>query len=212
MSKPVVWLASYPRSGNTFLRSVLKQCFDMNSASIYRDDLMGRPSIENVAGHIEHGADGVLNFDSQPLQLIRTHEPPFDGRPAIYVLRDGREAVVSLYHFMHERRPLDAIAGGVSPFGSWADHVTAWRPEARPNTLFLRYEDLVCDLGTGIDQIAEYLKVEPLRRSMPPREDLAKLDGHWIRSEDAPRATLDGEALARFWEVNGEVMRAYGYH
>ncbi len=102
--------------------------------------------------------------------------------------------------------------GGVSPFGSWADHVTAWRPEARPNTLFLRYEDLVCDLGTGIDQIAAYLKVEPLRRSMPPREDLAKLDGHWIRSEDAPRATLDGEALARFWEVNGEVMRAYGYH
>jgi hypothetical protein len=214
MSKPLVWLASYPRSGNTFLRSVLKlkQCFDMNSASIYRDDLMGLPAIETVAGHIEHGPGGVLDFDGQPLQLIKTHEAPFDSRPAIYVLRDGRDAVVSLYHFLHERRPLDVIAEGSTQFGSWAKHVTAWHPDSRPHTLFLRYEDLVNDLGRSIERIADYLKVAPLRTAMPGREELARLDGHWIRSETAPRATLEGEALERFWQVNGDVMRAYGYH
>jgi len=211
MSAALIWLASYPRSGNTFLRTVLRQCFGLRSASIYRDDLMRLPVIEGLAGHIEHGPDGRLDFADQPLQLIKTHAPPFDGRPAIYVLRDGRDAAISLYHFMHERRALEDIVTGSTQFGSWADHVTAWSPTARPNTLLLRYEELVCDLGCCVDKIADYLKRTPNSRTMPPRDELAKLDGHWIRPESAERATLDGPALDRFWEVNGAAMRAYGY-
>ena len=32
-------LSSYPRSGNTFLRTVLYQCFNLKSGSVYGDDL-----------------------------------------------------------------------------------------------------------------------------------------------------------------------------
>jgi hypothetical protein len=35
---PVTWLASYPRSGNTLLRTILKQCFGLSSQSVYPDE------------------------------------------------------------------------------------------------------------------------------------------------------------------------------
>src|SRR5258708_3341660 len=34
---PVTWLASYPRSGNTLLRIILKRCFGLTSQSLYDD-------------------------------------------------------------------------------------------------------------------------------------------------------------------------------
>jgi len=211
VSAPVVWLASYPRSGNTFLRTVLHHCFGLKSASIYRNDLEGQEGIEQLAGHIEHAADGRLEFGDQPLQLIKTHEPPFDGRPAIYVLRDGRDAVVSLYHFMHERYALSELVEGRNKFGSWANHVSAWTPQKRPNTLLLRYEDLVDDLALSVRQIADFINQSPQTTAMPPREQLAKIDGHWIRPVTAEKVQLDGPVLQRFWEVNGTVMQEFGY-
>ena len=35
----MIWIASYPRSGNTFLRTILWHCFGLKSASIYPQDL-----------------------------------------------------------------------------------------------------------------------------------------------------------------------------
>ncbi len=34
----IVWLASYPRSGNTFLRLVLHRLFGVPTYSVYEDD------------------------------------------------------------------------------------------------------------------------------------------------------------------------------
>ena len=35
-------LSSYPRSGNTLLRTVLYQCFNLKSRSVYGNDLVGK--------------------------------------------------------------------------------------------------------------------------------------------------------------------------
>jgi hypothetical protein len=40
---------------------------------------------------------------------------------------------------------------------------------------------------------------------------MARRDGQWIRHETAPRIELEGPALDRFWEINGEAMHSYGY-
>ena len=37
-----LFLSSYPRSGNTFLRTVLYQCFNLKSRSVYGKDLGGK--------------------------------------------------------------------------------------------------------------------------------------------------------------------------
>ena len=36
-----IWLASYPRSGNTLLRTILNHCFNLKSASFYFSDFKG---------------------------------------------------------------------------------------------------------------------------------------------------------------------------
>ncbi len=211
MSLEFVWLASYPRSGNTFVRTVLAQCFGLKSGSLYGDDLGNDPAVEALAGHIEQGPDGRIRFGEQRPRLVKTHHLPMDEAPAIYVLRDGREAVVSLYHFMEQSRPLLDIVEGQTLFGTWAEHASSWRPELRPNTLFLRYEDLVDDLPAVIEQIAGFIGVSPGRRSLPPRDALARQGGKWIRPTGETKTRLDGEALRRFWDINGAEMHRYGY-
>src|SRR5690606_21283792 len=97
MAPPVVWLASYPRSGNPFLRTLLFHRFGLSSASIYSNDFGHNETLGRQVGHIEHGANGQIDFGDAPVRLIKTHAPPQDDRRAIYVLRDGRAAMVSLY-------------------------------------------------------------------------------------------------------------------
>jgi hypothetical protein len=211
MSLEFVWLASYPRSGNTFVRTVLAQCFGLKSGSLYGQDLGNDPAVEALAGHIEQGPDGRIRFGEQRPRLVKTHHLPMDAAPAIYVLRDGRDAVVSLYHFLGQSRSLLDIVEGRTLFGTWADHASAWRPELRPNTLFLRYEDLVEALPAAIDQIAAFIGVVPSRRSMPGRDALAQQGGKWIRPTGEAKANLEGEAMRRFWDINGAEMQRYGY-
>lgn len=204
----LVWLASYPRSGNTLLRTIMFQCFGLRSASIYLNDLGGRHTLEDWVGHIEHDG-GRINFGDQQLWLIKTHAPPNDTAPAIYVIRDGRDATISLSHF--DDVSLREVVEGRHKFRTWAAHVNAWSPATRPNTLLLRYEEMTADLPAVLDRIAGFLGVPAVRRTLPSREELAETDGKWIRPHGAAREELVGDLLHRFWQINGEVMRQYGY-
>ena len=118
---PVTWLASYPRSGNTLLRIVLNRCFGVSSQSIYADVEFPDPAVRGEVGHEAIGDDpkGFLAAARRSGRslYVKTHELPSpDRHPAIYVLRDGRSAVVSHAHYMreffHRDVPLtDIIAG-----------------------------------------------------------------------------------------------------
>ena len=54
---PVTWLASYPRSGNTLLRTILKHCFGLSSQSVYPDEEFSEPGVAEAVGHEAVGAD-----------------------------------------------------------------------------------------------------------------------------------------------------------
>ena len=129
MSAQRIWLASYPRSGNTLLRTVLYHCFGLASASIYPDDLEDNTDLESFTGHIEHDAHGMVRFPDGAIPLFKTHQPPPDDQGAIYVVRDGRAACVSLWEFRGRKFPMDKIISGQHHFGTWANHLsqsTAW--------------------------------------------------------------------------------------
>lgn len=210
-SRKRIWLASYPRSGNTYLRTVLNHCFGMKSTSIYPHDLGGNRQLERQVGHVEWNRSRVGRWRARRTKLVKTHEPPADGRAAIYVLRDGRAASVSLWHFLRRQVPLRDIILGEHMCGTWADHVTAWQPEQRANTLFLRYEDLERDLAAELPKLAEFLQREPRRTQIPSRADTASIDGKWVRPKSDWRAQLSEEDLALFEQVNGAAMARYGY-
>ena len=95
----IVWLASYPRSGNTALRILLKAKFGLSSYSEYGDplDIAANPGGSAAVGHVTHGLDPEEFLQearkSRKTYLIKTHGHPTDGSKAIYVVRDGRSAI-----------------------------------------------------------------------------------------------------------------------
>ena len=70
----ITWLASYPRSGNTYLRTILFNCFGIKTASIYPKDLGGNKILENFVGHIEHSQNKTITFQKGSIPIIKTHQ------------------------------------------------------------------------------------------------------------------------------------------
>lgn len=207
----LIWLASYPRSGNTFLRTILWQCFGTRSASVYPSDLGSNKALEDYVGHIEHDAGHRITFPEGSIKLIKTHEYPREDGPAIYVIRDGRDACLSLWKFYDKKIPLLAVIRGEHRFGTWAAHVQAWRPTERPNTLFLRYEHVVDDLPGTLQALSDFIKRPITSTILPDRNAIAGVDGRWVKSKANARADLTPDLLAEFDRVNGAVAKQFGY-
>ena len=206
-----VWLASYPRSGNTLLRCLLNYCFGLPSTSIYGPgDLGWNSALERHAGHYVNGSTPPTLTLDKPA-LVKTHLLPSDSRPAIYVVRDGRAATVSFWEFRQRRSPLRDIIAGTPPFGTWANHVAAWQPWERPHTLLLRYEDMLADRHEVIERLGAFLNLPILSRILPDREELAPVGGRWIRHYSDWRCQIGVEDLELFDALNGHMMAKLGY-
>jgi hypothetical protein len=207
----MIWLASWPRSGNTFLRTILWNCFRLKSASVYPQDLGDNRSLALQIGHVEHDAINKSSFMPGDPILVKTHEHPVDNKPAVYVVRDGRPACVSLWKFYNKSDPLSVIISGRHRFGTWANHVKAWNPEERSNTLLLKYEDMIAHLSVTIDKIGLFLNREPLSYDIPPRDHIAGLGGRHVNTYSDWKEILTGADLQLFWEKNGDMMeKMYG--
>jgi hypothetical protein len=209
-----VWLASYPRSGNTYLRSILWTCFGLQTGSIYPNDLRGDPDVSQLAGHFEGAAHGRFSADFLRLPLVKTHELPIDDRRAIYLVRDGRDCCRSLLEFLradgYGEADLDAIIAG-RVFGSWSEHFLAWNPEARPNTLFLRFEQLTGDFQGVLDQLARFLEARPLC-AVPPAPVAVRGSGpHWLSPGSTRHEAMTSAQEVLFDRLHGEVMARLGY-
>lgn len=221
----IIWLASYPRSGNTALRILLHSAFDLPTYSIYDDplDISANRSVRDASGHICHGLDPDTFVDNAASEeqtfLVKTHGPSSDGEKAIYVVRDGRSATVSYLHWMKRYVAAskvtlaDVICGRVE-FGSWSDHLRAWEPRSRPNTLFLRFEEVVAPTAQTIGKIEDFIGVKARAETQIP--NFAELHEHepgFFRagSDERNIAELTGDDLDLFWFLHGETMIDFGY-
>ena len=212
MTNPdIIWLASYPRSGNTFLRTVLWHCFGLRSASVYPNDLGGKQELANYVGHIEHGPNQPIRFQMGGLPLLKTHELPSDGHPAIYVVRDARAASVSLWHFYKKKIPLQSIIAGQQRFGTWTHHVAAWKPWERPHTLLIKYEDMIDDLPLVLSKVGSFLDRKILSMRVPDRNTVAGIDGQWVRTKSDWRSEIADAQLAQCNEINHAMLQKMGY-
>lgn len=216
---PVTWLASYTRSGNTLLRTILKRCFGQASQSIYDDTELSEPDVSEMIGR-EAVGDNPMDFIAAARQAgrslyVKTHEmPPADRHPAIYVVRDGRSAVVSHAHYVreilgHDITLADVIEGKAGK--SWSQHVKAWT--LRPHTLLVRYEDLASGNATTLKSIADFIGKPQLHSFDISFEALHAISPAFFRSgsDSANILEMDGEAQRLFERLHGQTLRALGY-
>lgn len=167
----IVWLASYPRSGNTLYRLVMQQCFGLGS---YSDQGIGTE--RSIIGFGEER--GLLEFEGsweafyeqasadRELHLVKTHLPPRDDQPAIVVMRDPRSALCSYHHFLqdywkHDRFTLEQVVRGEVGYGDLIEFYRKWMSRPAGTTLLVHYHELV-DLGVAtVNRLAAFTGLEP---------------------------------------------------
>lgn len=205
----ILWLASYPRSGNTFLYVVLSQAYDIPTLSRYQD----KGSLEEIR-------------TSPQLYAVKTHELPDDDSPAIYLARDGRDSLVSYAHFhlrVNQRREhysqdefraaLENLIIHQGAFGGWSRHLMEWTSRPAP-TAMIHFDDLTAAPVESVLQALDKLGLQiPLaHRKLPSfaelheqRPDLFRrgLTGSW-------RDEMPGRHQRFFWKYHAAGMNLLG--
>ena len=222
----IIWLASFPRSGNTFFRVFLNSIFDIKTYSIYDDrfDIGADRSTADVVGHVflpENYSLEQLRQDER-IYFIKTHDLP-DEKVAeedkvIYLVRDGRESTLSFWKYDRQygsgiKRSLEDVIRGNIYFGTWGDHVRAWDPYNRTRTLLVKFETLVDNPMDMVCAIADFTGLEPVGKSVPTFEELKAINPKFFRSgkTNSWEKVYTDEEHAAFWDKSREQMLEYGY-
>lgn len=222
----IVWLASFPRSGNTLLRQLVHDTLGLASYSDEKGERTLLQMSETMAQQT-----GMREFDgewadfyreasaSRELFLVKTHRAPPDDQPAIYVVRDGRRALIS-YERFHDRYTAGAKPGlldlvlGLDYYGSWSAHYQHWLERPR-KPLLLRYEDLVAPNAELLRQVAAFLDQHlvatewhnPFASLQSNKPDFYRQGAvHWS-GEEAWTPWID----ALFMRLHGGLMEQLGY-
>lgn len=195
----IIWLASYPRSGNTLFRMLLYHSYGVKTHSIYNDPLLEELGAGEIVGHDPLPAAPDLLANDQKIYFVKTHELPTDSNPAIYLIRDGRDVLVSyarfLYSFNQRHKTLRWLENQLGlnsfrsilrdlircaplldeqNFGGWSNNALAWTQRRKHGfTFIVRYEDLVINPEAWLAKALEALQltIEPVSKHPPPGFD-----------------------------------------
>ncbi|MBM2618840.1 sulfotransferase domain-containing protein [Actinoplanes sp. LDG1-06] len=167
----LVWVASYPRSGNTFLRIVLYRLYGVRASVIYDfDGVADRLGRDFVGGLDRPGSLDDLRA-SDELHLVKTHRPRdadvHEEDRAICLVRDGRDALVSWARQESEspdrvsRTALRSLINGERGSRSWGVNVLSWLRPPAPQRVVLLYDDLVRDPEAAVESLGLPLQRVP---------------------------------------------------
>ena len=168
---------------------------------------------------------GGLPDSPQPVNVVKTHDPPVDDGKAIYIVRDGRSAVVSYWRYLQHYKPRKGLRGLLRPltlarvvrgnvmFGSWSSHLQIWNPIERPNTLLLRYERVATDPNHAAEAIGVFLGLPRPREVVLSFRELQETEPAFFRSGDDRRNIAEMSMSDRrlFDRIHGAAMARYGY-
>ena len=229
----IIWIDSYPRSGNTLYRMLLYHVAGIKTYSAHGDPLFEGP-VGEATGHITlpfapkalrvkgHAKVKAL-IDSPETYMVKTHarvkDLPFDA-PVVYIVRDGRDTIVSFTHYQlqegwgkngddYARR----LQRRVTKDSTWGPHVTEWLGRAKA---IVRYEDMLSDpvgaVRASLDALGLSVNVDSNAR-IPTFEELqGKSDWFFRRGQTGGYKDEMPEALQGiFWQRFGKAMEAAGY-
>lgn len=158
------FILSYPKSGNTWVRFIISYMIKGTDQTITFDDL------ETIVPEAYRSQDFIDSQKSN--RFIKTHDLFFDDYPyIIYIYRDYRDVLVSLYHF---QMAWNIFTGSFAQFirhglknlhnhGTWQDHIKgalACKEKNPGKILMVSYEKLLDDFYTEALKIAQFCHLD----------------------------------------------------
>lgn len=140
-------LASYPRSGNTYLRYLLFHCLGMKSGWVY--------GAERPAPH--RTEEDLYDPESELLKTHNLDHSPFDQ--VIHLVRSPFDALEAYYYYSTEicETPRDWGEFIASESIAWSEHTEYWLDITGKPKLLLTYGDLRAYPAEQMRRVSEFL-------------------------------------------------------
>ncbi|KAM6301521.1 sulfotransferase 1 family member D1-like [Aegotheles albertisi] len=172
-------IATYPKSGTTWLSEILDMIYQDGSVEkCRRDAIYNRvPFLEMTVPKMPSGVEQLEKTPSP--RLVKTHLPVHllptsfwdKGCKVIYMARNPKDVVISYYYFyqMAKMHPdpgtlgefLEDFMSGKVAYGSWYEHVQGWwKKKQEKQVLYLFYEDMKKDPQREVKKILQFLGKE----------------------------------------------------
>jgi hypothetical protein len=226
----IVWVASFPRSGNTFLRIALNRLYAVRTSVVYDLDYPADRVGYSLVGFTERPGSYEAMRESPDVHLVKTHNPRDeriqDIDKAICLVRDGRDSLVSWARLRSEDAPgrfVDELRDLIMlpeqrGAGQWGTNVLSWLRPAHPGRVLLRYEELIADPETAIGGIMNALSLglEPgPAAAIPSFAELQQVDDRFFRrgTTGTHRDELPDDLHQAFWAQpdNAAAMALLGW-
>ncbi len=163
-----IFLVSYPKSGNTWLRYILATAMKGKNDFSFEE-------LETIIPDVYQSKTKINALTGQ--RIIKVHEPLFDYFPkVIYIYRDFRDVVVSYYHYSINTKE---FKGSLKEFihsnfyekyfGTWQNHIAKALEAKRNNKkiLILCYEDMLQNPELNISKILHFTE---LKTELSPKQ------------------------------------------
>lgn len=148
-----IWLASYPRSGNTYFRILLHHYTGWPTYSWKPEKIIPEGSVVGKAHQMTAYCPGEPPDDPNVIGFMKTHDYQDDEHPALLLLRDGRDAMISYAHYCKAFQPIihrdfsnhDLVTGfllGATGYEMWGSHTRKWMDRSPP-AVILPFERLI---------------------------------------------------------------------
>lgn len=228
-----VFIIGHPKSGNTWLQNLI-------AGLVYGIDPEYTPY--SLVSDLIPGEKKRYYRRYQTPMFFRNHNlPALPYKKVVYVIRDGRDVMVSYYHHISAvlGREVDfhlVVRGKevVPPFFfTWSEHVEVWMENRfDADIIVVKYEDLIsdsvhqlrrlCDFlsinrtATFLSSIAQKASFEIMRR----KEEIHGIDNpnwpedkHFVRRGEVGsyKDEMPKDVLEIFMESSENTLRKYGY-
>lgn len=226
-----IFIVGYPKSGNTWFQNLV-------AGVVYGVDPRFAPSmlVHDLVPDVHYNK--YYRRYATPM-FFKSHALPCPSyRRVLYLLRDGRDAMVSYRHY---REAVDGIDYDFLKFVSpettlfpchWAEHVDCWRQNPfGAQMLVIKYEDLLNEPVRELEQFCQFSGISrdsshltaiaraTSFRNLRDREARSGFDMTFSPSKFFFRRGVAGshkdemppEVLKKFLEHAGETLRRCGY-
>jgi hypothetical protein len=218
-----VFVASYPRSGNTWLRFMLYEILVGQSSSF--------TNVHQLVPDVGRQGKALPVLPEQG-RLIKTHEAYLPlYHKAIYLVRDARDVALSEFAYQKalglaednfETYLPRFLAGKVNPFGSWIAHVDSWmeaKDKGQAEVLLVRFDEMRSRPEDSLANMMEFLNVpverDVIRRAVANNSVEKMRDKEKINPQKASakgrfiRSGAVGGWREKFTETQAELVEKY---
>ena len=152
----IVWLASFPRSGSTLSRALLRKSFGVTTYSVYGDkaDIAKLPTISEIVGHVDvqlEASDLEEMRDADNVFFVKTHELPNESAVSrvdssdfiIHLVRNPLDVYFSFSKYLSDfsnAKPISPLMLSKQPGKrDWSLHTALWA-EFSGSDRYVRYQ------------------------------------------------------------------------